>query len=55
MILNKVDQMKKFDPQAVKRDSGVQLTFNNFLEDVLQPKSFKIAQTLNVQIYETYL
>ena len=47
MILNKVNQMRKFDPQAVGRESGVPISLSNFLQDVLQQRSFKMASTSN--------
>ena len=32
------------NPQAVGRDSGVQLSLSNFLEDILQPTKSKMSQ-----------
>ena len=36
------------NPQAVGMDLGVQFNLSNFLEDILQPTSFKMAPTSNL-------
>ena len=35
------------NPQVVRGDSGVPLCLSNFLEDILQPTSFKMSPTSN--------
>ena len=34
-----------FNPQAVGWDTGVPFSLSNFLEDILQPTSFKMSPT----------
>ena len=46
--LSRLKRVKKiFNPKAIGRDAGVPCYLNNFVEDILQPKSFKISQTSN--------
>ena len=45
--LKKISEKLAFNPQAVGRDTGVQLSLSNFQDDILKPTSFKMSPTSN--------